>query len=306
VVTALGAHTLHYRATDVAGNVSPEGTTTFTVVTAPDTTPPTVSAVASGQRDSTGKYIGSATVTITASDTQSGVKAVEYSMDGGAFGPYTVPVVVTALGAHMVHYRATDVAGNVSPEGMISFTVIDAPVPDTKPPTVSAAVSGSRDAGGNYLGSATVTITATDTQSGVKTVEYAIGTGAWTTYTTPVKFTTKGAYTVRYRATDVAENTSTEQTVSFTVVDSGSDVCPDSDLRGTVIIGRDNTGIANVDTGNGCTINDLINEHAQYPNHGTFVRHVEEVTDVLVRNGVLSIREQGTIVRTASRSDIGK
>ena len=40
--------------------------------------------------------------------------SVEYSLDGGAFVAYTGPVVVSQVGAHMVHYRATDRAGNTS------------------------------------------------------------------------------------------------------------------------------------------------------------------------------------------------
>ena len=93
--------------------------------------------------------------------------------------------------------------------------------------------------------------------------------------------------------------------MSFTIVSSGADACPDSDSRDTVIIGTDDTGITNVDSGNGCTINDLIAERAPYPNHGTFVRHVETVTNSLVSSGTLTRRQQGAIVRAAARSDIG-
>jgi hypothetical protein len=63
--------------------------------------------------------------------------------------------------------------------------------------------------------------------------------------------------------------------------------------------------VANVDTGNGCTINDLVAERASYPDHAAFVRHVEAVTGTLVTNGVLTRREQGAIVRAAARSSIG-
>jgi plastocyanin len=308
MVNARGAHMLHYRATDNAGNIAPEGMAHFTVVDPPvqDTTPPTVSAAVAGDRDANGNYLGTATATVTATDTQSGVDKVEYSLDGAAFTAYTAPVVVRALGAHTVRYRATDVAGNTSPEGTASFTVVAPPVQDTTPPTVSTALSGSRDASGNYLDSATVTVTATDTQSGVRTVEYALDGGAWTAYTAPVRVGSRGAHTVLARATDVAGNVSTPVSASFTVVEPGSDACPDSDTRATVIIGGDDTRIANVDTGTGCTINDLIDERGQYLDHGTFVRHVESVTDPLVTRGMLSRRDQGAIVRTAARSEIGK
>ncbi|MET0133334.1 MAG: plastocyanin/azurin family copper-binding protein, partial [Kibdelosporangium sp.] len=179
VVNTVGAHNVRYRATDNAGNVSPVGTASFTVVAPPsDTTPPTVTSVVSGDKDQQGNYVEYALVTITASDSGSGVKSTEYKLDDGAWTVYSEPVMVNARGMHMLHYRATDNAGNVSPEGMEHFTVVDPPVQDTTPPTVTSAVTGDKDNQGNYIGSATVTITASDAQSGVDKVEYSVDNGA--------------------------------------------------------------------------------------------------------------------------------
>ncbi|WP_432843824.1 OmpL47-type beta-barrel domain-containing protein [Dactylosporangium sp. CA-092794] len=306
-VTAPGDHSVQYRATDNAGNVSAVGSVAFRVV-APepgDTTPPAVAATVSGTRDGAGDYVGSATVTVTAADAESGVASIETQTDGGAWLPYTAPVVVTQPGPHMVHYRATDVAGNTSPIGMAMFTVAEPPAPDTTPPSVTAAVTGNRDELGGYIGTATVTATATDSQSGVRSIEYALDGGAWTAYTAPVVVGATGTHTVRYRATDNEQNVAPEQSVSFTVVEPGADACPNSDDRPTVVIGAEDSGVANVDTGNGCTINDLIAENADYPDHSAFVRHVDAVTGPLVTNGVLSHRDQGAILRAAARSDIG-
>jgi len=301
-VTAIGDHSVQFRATDKAGNVSAVGSVAFTVV-APnpsDTTPPTVASTVAGSRDTAGNYIGTATVTITATDSGSGVARIEYNVDGSAFATYTAPVAVTAVGAHMVHFRATDVAGNTSAEQMASFTVVAPPVPDTTPPTTSAAVRTEAD------GSAVVTVTATDAGTGVATIEYLLDSGAWTAYTAAVSVRTPGAHTLRYRATDVAGNVAAEKTVTFTVVPPTTGDCPVPDTRATVIIGSTDTGIANADTGNGCTINDLIAEHAGYPTHAAFVRHVETVTAPLVAAGKLTARQQGTIVRAAARSDVVK
>jgi plastocyanin len=306
VVTTVGAHMLHSRATDVAGNVSPEAMTSFTVVAPPsDSTPPTVSAQVTGTRDTAGNYVERATVTVTATDDRSGVSTVEYSLDGGAFAAYTAPVVVTAVGAHTLRHRATDNAGNTSTVGSVSFTVVAPPVEDRTPPETTATVSGIRDTGGNYVDRATVTIGATDSQSGVRTVEYAVDSGTWTVYTGPVAVTARGAHTVRYRATDNAGNAAAERSAAFTVVEPGDDACPVPDDRPTVVIDGYDTGVSNVDTGNGCTLNDLVAERAQYPDHAAFVRHVESVTGALVTDGVLTRREQGAIVRAAARSDIG-
>ncbi|MDG4780917.1 copper-binding protein [Micromonospora sp. WMMD961] len=306
-VTAIGDHSVQFRATDQAGNTSAVGSVSFRIVEPgeEDTTAPVVTAALAGDRDDDGNFIGTATATLTATDAGSGVATIEYSLDGAAFTAYTTPVVVTAAGMHMLHYRATDVAGNTSAEQMSHFTVVEPPAEDTTPPTVTATVAGERNDDGAYVGGATVTVTATDADSGVAAVEYALDTGAWTAYSAPVTVRAPGAHTVRFRATDTAGNTAAEQSTTFTVVADGTDACPDSDTRATVVIDGDNTGVGNVDTGNGCTINDLIDEHADYPGHAAFVRHVEAVTLALVTGGTLDRRQQGAIVRAAARSDVG-
>ncbi|WP_435207634.1 OmpL47-type beta-barrel domain-containing protein [Micromonospora sp. bgisy143] len=306
-VTAVGDHSVQFRATDQAGNTSAVGSVSFRVVepTEEDTTAPVVTAALAGDRDGDGNYVGTVTATLTATDAGSGVATIEYALDGAAFTSYTSPVVVTATGMHMLHYRATDVAGNTSAEQMAHFTVVAPPAEDTTPPTVTATVAGDRNDDGAYVGAATVTVTATDADSGVARTEYALDTGAWTAYTTPVVVRTVGAHTLRHRATDTAGNTAAEQSVTFTVVADGTDACPASDTRDTVIVGGVDTGVANVDTGDGCTINDLIDEDADYPGHADFVRHVEAVTTALVTAGTLTKRQQGAIVRAAARSDVG-
>ena len=306
-VTTIGDHAVQFRATDNAGNVSATGSVTFRVVAAEpgDTTAPAVAVALTGDRNTAGDYLGTVTATITVTDAGSGVDRTEYQLDDGPWTAYTTPLVVNAPGMHMLHSRATDKAGNTSAVQMTHFTVAGRPAEDTTPPAVTAAVTGGRDTGGNYLGTATVTVTATDPGSGVRTIEYRLGSGAWTAYTSPVNVTAPGAHVVGYRATDNAGNTAPEKTVSFTVAGQGADACPDSDTRDTVIIDGLDTRIPNADTGNGCTVNDLIAERAAHPTHAAFVRHAETVTAGLVTAGKLTQRQAGTIVRAAARSDVG-
>ncbi len=187
--------------------------------TTPDTIPPTVTAQAAGTRDGDGNYVGTATVTVGATDSGSGVGTIEYALDGAAFQPYTTPVAVTAVGEHTVRYRATDKAGNVSAEGSLAFRVVEpAPDEDTTPPTVTAQLAGDRDGQGNYLGTATATLTASDGDSGVARIEYSLDGGAFTAYGNPVVVSTAGPHMLHYRATDNAGNTSAEQMAHFTVV----------------------------------------------------------------------------------------
>jgi len=225
------------------------------------------------------------------------ILASPFDADGGR---HEVPVTLTA---GRYRYFCT-MPGHAQMVGELVVTG-DGGGGDTTPPAVTADVAGTRDAAGNYVGSATVTIAATDTGSGVATVEYSLDGAAWTPYTAPVVVTTVGTHMLHYRATDVAGNVAAEKMAGFTVVRAGSDACPDSDRRRTVVIRGDDTGVANADTGNGCTINDLIAEQAVYPDHASFVRHVQDVTNRLVTSGTLTLRQQGAIVRTAARSTVG-
>ncbi|MER6238138.1 family 16 glycoside hydrolase [Streptomyces clavifer] len=189
-----------------------------------DTTAPATSATVDGDRNADGAYIGQATVTVAATDADSGVDGVEYALGAdGAWQPYTTPVVVNEVGTHTVRYRATDKSGNVAAEKSVDFAVAAPPTDDETAPETSATVSGEKDGAGAYLGMATVTVTASDTGSGVNTIEYAIGTaGAWQAYTAPVMVHEVGTHTVRYRATDRSGNVAAEKSVDFTVVEPPS------------------------------------------------------------------------------------
>ncbi|WP_327660404.1 MULTISPECIES: OmpL47-type beta-barrel domain-containing protein [unclassified Streptomyces] len=184
-----------------------------------DTTAPETSAKAEGQTNADGAFVGSASVSVTATDAGSGVDKVEYALDGGAYTPYTAPVVVDQVGAHTVKYKATDKAGNAAAEKSLDFTVVAPPTDDTTAPETSATVTGDKDDAGGYVGMATVTVSASDAGSGVNTIEYAVGAdGVWQPYTAPVMFHDPGTYKVRYRAADKAGNAAAEKSVEFTVV----------------------------------------------------------------------------------------
>ncbi|MCX4472671.1 DUF1080 domain-containing protein [Micromonospora sp. NBC_01655] len=272
-----------------------------------DTTPPTVSASVAGQQDNTGAFVGAATVTLTAADAQSGVKSVEYSLDGASYATYSGPLTVNAPGEHRVDYRATDVAGNTSGTRSVDFTVVAPPDPDTTAPTVTAALSGERDGDGAYVGAATVTITATDTESGVATIEYSLDSQPFTAYSGAFAVNRPGQHTVSYRATDNAGNTSTAGSVTFTVVMGGTDPdCPVLDTRATVWLGTVNSGLPNRAVGTGCTINNLIQSERIWLNHAEFMTHVRATTQHLMHLGVINRDERQVLVDAASSSNVGK
>ncbi|MCP3787119.1 DUF1080 domain-containing protein [Micromonospora sp. A3M-1-15] len=307
-VNQAGQHTVSYRATDKAGNTSSAQQVSFTVVEpAPaDTTPPTVTATVTGQKDANGAYVGGATVTLTASDGGSGVDRVEYSLDGQPYAAYTAPVTVNQVGQHTVSYRATDKAGNTSSSQTASFTVVDPPAPDTTPPTVSAALTGQLDDNGAYVGSATATLTAADSGSGVDRIEYSLDGQAYARYTAPVTVDRPGQHLLSYRATDKAGNTSGTASVSFTVVASGPQPECVKDTRPTVWLGTVDSGVPNRVVQGDCTINAVIDDERSWPNHGEFVSYVTAVAEHLHHLGVISHTEHGRLVSAAARSGVGK
>ncbi|MEV5098433.1 OmpL47-type beta-barrel domain-containing protein [Streptomyces rochei] len=311
VVDQVGEHTVRYRAFDKAGNAAEEKSVTFAVA-APDTddtTAPETSATVSGEKNPDGAYIDMATVTVTASDTGSGVNTIEYAVGAdGAWQPYTAPVMVHAVGEHTVRYRATDKAGNVAAEKNVAFTVVAAPPQDTVPPVTGATVEGTKDSDGAYVGSAKVTVSATDEGgSGVAGIEYSLDAGPYLAYTGPVVVDRVGRHTVSYRASDKAGNTSAPLTVSFTVV-SGQvppPPCPEYDERLTVIVGTVDTGVPNRVTNNRCRINELIEDEKDWSSQQLFLKHVREVTDALLDEGVVDRREYRAINKAARQSKIG-
>ncbi len=311
VIDQVGTHTVRYRATDKAGNTSAEKSVDFTVAAPPtdDTTPPDTSGTVTGEQDADGAYVGMATVTVTASDTGSGVNTIEYALEAdGAWQPYTAPVMVHDPGEHTVRFRATDKAGNAAAEKSVDFTVVAPPADDTTPPEVHAKVDGEKNSDGAYLTRATVTVTATDADSGVASVEYSLDGGPYLAYADPVVVDRTGAHTVAYRASDKAGNTSAAASVSFTVAPGGGvpgPPCAEYDERTTVFVGTVDTGVPNRVTNNRCRINELIEDEKEWTSQALFLKHVKTVTDRLLADGVIDQREYRLINKAAKQSGIG-
>ncbi|WCH97757.1 DUF1080 domain-containing protein [Streptomyces moderatus] len=312
VVDQVGDHKIRYRALDKAGNVSAEKSVSFTVVApqSDDTTAPETSATVSGEQNPDGTYVAMATVTVSASDTGTGVNTIEYAIGSGAWQPYAAPVMVHEVGSHTVRYRATDKAGNVAAEKNVQFTVVAAPQPDTTAPVTGVTVEGSKNSSGAYIGNAKVTVTATDEHhgSGVDRIEYSIDGGPYLAYTAPVVVDRAGTHTLGYRATDKAGNTSAARTVTFTVVSSEVPApnCAEFDERLTVIVGTVDSGVPNRLTNSRCRINELIEDEKEWTSHALFLKHVTAVLDKLLKDGVVDQREYNAIRKAARQSGIGR
>jgi hypothetical protein len=135
--------------------------------------------------------------------------------------PYSMTLDSTTLSnaSHTLSGKAYDAAGNVGTSTAVSFTVNNS-VPDTTPPTVSAAESGSS-------GNITLSANATDNVGVVRVEFYVDGALKGSTNAAPYAMTldsttlSNANHTLVAKAYDAANNVGTSASVSFTVNNGG-------------------------------------------------------------------------------------
>jgi len=220
-----GPHTLTVIAKDRAGKTA---TTTETVTVVDDYRPPTVSLTAPLNNSTIYDSLVSHTTTLTAiaSDSQSGVASVQFLVDSKPLPPatptgsnnYSISWDTTSVadGPHTLTVIATDGAGNTT-----TTTGTVTVVHDHTPPTVSLTAPLNNSTIYDSLVSHTTTLTAnaSDSQSGVASVQFLVDskplppatpTGS-NTYSTSWDTTSvaDGPHTLTVIATDGAGNTAT-------------------------------------------------------------------------------------------------
>ncbi len=209
-----GVHTFTAVATDSAGNTS---TSTLSALDHVDKTAPTIGTPTQSQT-AAWTTTRADTITVSASDSGSGVASVEIYYDGGSSGAavltsgaWTYTATSLTGGAHTFTAVATDNAGNTS---TASPGVVDQV--DYTAPTISAITQSVTDGPPSTVTSDTITVTAGDLVSTVASVAIwdngvsigaaTSGGGVWT-YTDSAL--TSGANVFTAVATDAAGNTST-------------------------------------------------------------------------------------------------
>ncbi|MEI8082057.1 MAG: carboxypeptidase-like regulatory domain-containing protein, partial [Actinomycetes bacterium] len=162
-VTAPGVTTIRYRSTDLLGNTA-LGSVDVRI---------DPSAPLSQSDVPVGWILPTRPVTLSATDTLSGVARIDYALDGGPANEYLSPFTVPSDGSHDLQFRATDKAGNkestrtatVNVDGSAPVTSDDAPS-GWSTATVAVHLVGSDSLSGTAktfytLGETTPTIEAT-------------------------------------------------------------------------------------------------------------------------------------------------
>jgi hypothetical protein len=82
-------------------------------------------------------YVSNVTVTLTATDANSGVDYTTYKLDNNEWTTYTEPFVVSDNGEHTVSFYSVDNAGNIEIEKNRTFTI-----QHLAPPSISITIRG--------------------------------------------------------------------------------------------------------------------------------------------------------------------
>jgi PKD repeat protein len=144
-----------------------------------------------------------------------------------------------------------------------------------------------------------LTIAFTGARSGGVSYVWDFGDGATSDEANPRHaYDAVGTYTASLTVTYADGETMTTE-IEVTVG------CAVPDDRDTVWLRDTDTGVANHVVGEGCTVNDLIDDESSWTNHGLFLSHVTDVANRLVTDGVLSHRELATLTRLAAEAEIG-
>lgn len=182
-----GCHTAHVRPWDNSGYTSDQ---TYGPVCY-DITPPISKSTLSGTKQGS-LYITPVTVSLSGSDSLSGLSAIYYTNSSGTF-LYTGPFKVGAVGQHQILFHAVDVAGNPESAHTLKFTIesptkttlTSTPNPSKKGVQVSFYATVTAQFGGSVTGTvqfydgatllAARTLNATTHQTRYQTSNLAVG-----------------------------------------------------------------------------------------------------------------------------------
>jgi hypothetical protein len=174
-----------------------------------DPNPPNLDLNVSGSSGRNGWYRSSVSLTATGSDSLSGLAGAFLSVDGGSWQSSAT----LSDGKHNVELTAADHAGNIV-NSSTSFAI------DTKSPSISVSIKGKTGTSNWYASETTVSASASDSTSGIASIEVSIDGGSYQSYSSSITFP-NGKHTIQFRAEDKAGN-STETSKQTILIDLNS------------------------------------------------------------------------------------
>ena len=198
-ITAEGNFSIYYRATDKAGNVEATKTETGKL----DKTAPVSAIDIDGTTGNDEWFTSQVTESFSATDGVSEVDKTEYSLDNVNWNVYSAPFTIADGGDFTIYYRSIDKAGNVE------ATKTETGKLDKTAPTSLIDLTAATENNGWFTSDVMVSLSATDSASGLEKTEYRLHNFSWETYVSPFIVSDEGSFSVYYRSIDKAGNIET-------------------------------------------------------------------------------------------------
>ncbi|HIQ05517.1 MAG TPA: hypothetical protein EYH31_07440, partial [Anaerolineae bacterium] len=213
-----GSHDVYLWLVDRAGNTNHLARNVLPNAFHFDGTAPQADADLAGTPGEGGWYVSPVTVTLTAVDATSGLSAIAYRLDSGAWitedmgGAATgqVDLSISADGQHTLEAQGLDRAGNVTHVSPVTVGI------DQTPPTTDYALTGTLGPGGWYTDLVTIDLLPTDAASGVAASFYRLDDGPWV-QGAHIELSEDGRREVRFYSVDAAGNVEASQSVTVPV-----------------------------------------------------------------------------------------
>ncbi len=187
-----------------------------------DNQAPTITSSVSAPHSGNGWTSGGTTLTVSASDAGSGLASLTYQIGGGSPTPVTGPITPPS-GTTTYTLTATDAVGNISTATVTTKV-------DTTAPAITSSVSAPHSGNGWTSGGTTLTVSASDAQSGLASLTYQVGSGSPTPVTGPIT-PPSGTTTYTITATDAVGNISTATVTTKVDATAPTVSCPSADTN---------------------------------------------------------------------------
>ena len=202
-----GYHTVDYYAVDNAGNMELQKIVYFKI----DLNAPVTSNTPTGTLGMNGWYVTNVSLSLTASDTASGVNRTIYRIDGSSWTIYGGVFWINGNGIHTIEYYSWDYVANNEISKSVQVRI------DYTNPSSAVVLSGTLGTNEWYVTQVTISLSASDATSGVSQIMYRVDGGTWSIYGSTIPVSIDGTHSVEFRAIDYAGNNELVHNTPFTI-----------------------------------------------------------------------------------------
>jgi hypothetical protein len=211
LISSDGNHRLDYNSKDTLGNIEAVNSVWVAIdKTPPSTTDNHIAGWATGT-----------SITLSPSDSDSGVASTEYIVDLNADAWFSGTIIIfNSDGNHRVDYNSIDAVGNLEATHTI-WVALD----NIAPITIDDHNAGAQNTDAN------IHLTCSDSNSGCFLTQYRIDLGSWLDYDFNILISSDGNYRVDYNSIDNAGNIETTNSI-WVVIDKALPITTDDHNAG--------------------------------------------------------------------------